>query len=80
MMGTPWNLPMLFAPSAARSTNASTVGQTPSLSSQTPSSPQTVPPLPPPTLASSRRIVAVGEASMPRWIVDRSTTKPYRSF
>jgi hypothetical protein len=45
MMVTPWNLPMLFAPSAARSTNASTAGETPSSSSPTPSSPRTAPPL-----------------------------------
>jgi hypothetical protein len=45
MMGTPWNLPMLSKPSAARSTNASTAWQTPSSSSQTPSSPQTALPL-----------------------------------
>jgi hypothetical protein len=29
MMGASWNLPMLFAPSAARSTNAPTAGETP---------------------------------------------------
>jgi hypothetical protein len=31
MMGASWNLPMLFAPSAARFTNASTAAKTPSL-------------------------------------------------
>ena len=42
-MGALWNLPMFFAPSAVRSTNASTAGATLSSNSPTPSSLRTQP-------------------------------------
>jgi len=42
-MGASWNLPMFFAPSAVRSTNASTAGATLSSNSPTPSSLRTQP-------------------------------------
>jgi hypothetical protein len=84
MMGALWNLPMLFAPSATRSTNASTAGQdalfelADAILAADGSAPSPAHLSLQALQASHRR--GWGSLYTPRWIADGSTTKPYGSF